>query len=396
MIRKIVDDFVSKLLTEAPQRTISVLTAGAITRRRLNTFFGQRLRLYLLTTAKLIYRDGLLNRHYDQNGSCRPGYQMTNVAVFLYRRVPIMLRHVPVAVGPNHIEVSAIRGTVDLDAVIRQMCAKNSISRFGTYVHSGRGFASSINADAISKSDPPGEIEEEPEHTTRKAPDFLWHSPALEEMLTAARQWYGSRKWCEERSLGWKYGMLQWGAPGNGKTANARAVAEALDIPMHCFLISSMTDQDFTACWDKAMQSQPCMVLIEDFDDTIRGRQNVRSPDKGVSFSTIINCIDGAQKAQGVLLVMTTNDLSAVDPALGRPDEGQTKSSRPGRIDRVVHVEPPNEAGRLHIATRVCGGDAVWAGGLAAAGEGMSLAQFQRMCQDEALDEHYTKNDGDR
>ncbi len=137
------------------------------------------------------------------------------------------------------------------------------------------------------------------------------------------------------------------------------------------------------------MQSQPCMVLIEDFDDTIRGRVNVRSPDKGVSFSTIINCIDGAQKAQGVLLVLTTNDLDAVDPALGRPDEGQTSSSRPGRVDLVVHVTPPSYEGRLHVAMRICGGDADWAGGLAAAGDGMSLAQFQRTCQNEALDQYY-------
>ena len=49
---------------------------------------------------------------------------------------------------------------------------------------------------------------------------------------------------------------------------------------------------------------------------------------------------DGIERADGLCVVITTNRLEKVDRALGRPDERNIMSTRPGRIDRVLELRP--------------------------------------------------------
>jgi len=54
--------------------------------------------------------------------------------------------------------------------------------------------------------------------------------------------------------------------------------------------------------------------------------------------------MDGVGEREGVIVVATANDVSALDPAL---------SQRPGRFDRVVSVGPPDMAMRLDYLKRL-------------------------------------------
>lgn len=176
-------------------------------------------------------------------------------------------------------------------------------------------------------------------------------TPELAKLVAEIRLFHDSRSWYEERGLTWRRGFLFHGLPGSGKTSLARATAEELDLPVHVFDLAGMSNEDLRDAWDKMLKDTPCMAVIEDIDAVFHGRKNV-SPSGGMmasgglTFDALLNCLDGIQQNAGVMVVVTTNHLEHVDPAL---------VDRPGRIDRVVHFETLDHVGRAKIARRILG-----------------------------------------
>jgi len=77
----------------------------------------------------------------------------------------------------------------------------------------------------------------------------------------------------------------------------------------------------------------PAMLVIEDVDAIFhrnRKTKNIRSP---LTFSGLLNALDGLLSTDGVLTVMTTNHPELLDPAL----------IRAGRIDRKFEFKKPEE-----------------------------------------------------
>ena len=93
----------------------------------------------------------------------------------------------------------------------------------------------------------------------------------------------------------------------------------------------------------------PCVALFEDIDAVFEGREN--KVGGHLTFDCLLNCIDGIERTDGVLLVITTNHLDRLDPALGVPSA--QVSTRPGRIDRVLELHGLDDAGRLHLCKRI-------------------------------------------
>ena len=69
------------------------------------------------------------------------------------------------------------------------------------------------------------------------------------------------------------------------------------------------------------------MLLLEDVD-SIFVQRSAKTEAGGVSFSGLLNALDGAAAAEGCVLMMTTNHKERLDPAL----------IRPGRCDVHIHV----------------------------------------------------------
>jgi SpoVK/Ycf46/Vps4 family AAA+-type ATPase len=127
----------------------------------------------------------------------------------------------------------------------------------------------------------------------------------------------------------------------------------------------------------------PCIALIEDIDNVFHGRENVvRRPglfpmmlgddkkdggdDKGrgmmapLTFDCLLNVLDGVERADGIFTIVTTNDLSKIDPALGQPrklPDGTTEfiSTRPGRIDKAVELTYMEAGDKKRMARRILG-----------------------------------------
>lgn len=123
---------------------------------------------------------------------------------------------------------------------------------------------------------------------------------------------------------------MLYGEPGTGKTSFTQAIAGALKLHI-CYLNLSGDNLDDDGL-NRALNDAPShsIILLEDIDGIFAGRESVQSEKSGrrVSFSGLLNALDGVRSQEGRVLFMTTNHREKLDPAL----------LRPGRCDLQVEM----------------------------------------------------------
>ena len=101
---------------------------------------------------------------------------------------------------------------------------------------------------------------------------------------------------------------------------------------------------------------QPAKKNEDGDDDKTRG---LMTPP--LTFDCLLNCLDGVERSDGIFTVVTTNDISKIDPALGQPrklpnGEVEFISTRPGRVDKAVELGHMENADKKRMARRILGG----------------------------------------
>lgn len=93
-----------------------------------------------------------------------------------------------------------------------------------------------------------------------------------------------------------------------------------------------------------ARQNAPTIIFMDEIDSI--GSSRIESKGGGGGDSEVqrtmlelLNQLDGFEPTQNIKVLMATNRIDILDPAL----------LRPGRIDRKIEFPNPNEASRLHI-----------------------------------------------
>eukprot|EP00794_Sanderia_malayensis_P011108 gene11108-12278_t len=144
-------------------------------------------------------------------------------------------------------------------------------------------------------------------------------------------------------------GCLLYGPPGTGKTLLARAVASQLDCNFLKVVSSAIVDKYIgesarliREMFAYARDHQPCIIFMDEID-AIGGRRfsEGTSADREIqrTLMELLNQMDGFDVLGKVKMIMATNRPDTLDPAL----------LRPGRLDRKIHIELPNEQGRMDI-----------------------------------------------
>ncbi len=211
-------------------------------------------------------------------------------------------------------------------------------------------------------------------------------SSEAEAFVDRVRRWAKSREWYSDRLIPWRIGALLEGPPGTGKSALTKAIGQEMDLPIFFLDIATMDNKEFHAGFREALAASPAIVLVEDIDAVFHGRENIASEKgKGLTFDCFLNALSGVETSDGLLVILTTNDMSKIDTALVNSTvDGHV--SRPGRIDHVIHMGHLDDAGRRKLAQRIMRGcHPSWIEDTIAAGAGMTGAQFQLRCSEVAL-----------
>jgi len=154
-------------------------------------------------------------------------------------------------------------------------------------------------------------------------------------------------------------GILLEGAPGNGKTLFARALAGEAKVN---FIPAKATDFEsmFMAIgplkvkllFAKARRKAPCIVFIDEFDGigTKRNYSGSAIETENTRIVTaLLNELDGFTQNDGILVLAATNSRAALDEAL----------IRPGRFDAKYVVPYPDDDARKKLVAYYLTGKSV-------------------------------------
>lgn len=144
-------------------------------------------------------------------------------------------------------------------------------------------------------------------------------------------------------------GVLLYGPPGTGKTILAKAVANSTNSTF-IEIVGSELVQKFIGegaklvkeIFQLAKEKAPSVVFIDELDSLAATRMEMgTSGEREVqrTFMQLLAEIDGFKNLDNVKIIGCTNRKDILDPAI----------TRPGRLDRLIFVDNPDEEGIKEI-----------------------------------------------
>jgi transitional endoplasmic reticulum ATPase len=142
-------------------------------------------------------------------------------------------------------------------------------------------------------------------------------------------------------------GVLLYGPPGCGKTFVIRALASTGRLSVHAVKGSELMDKwvgssekAVRELFGRARDSAPSLIFLDEIDALTPRRG--QSFDSGVTdrvVAALLTELDGIEPLRDVVVVGATNRPELIDPGL----------LRPGRLEKLVFVEPPDAQARVDI-----------------------------------------------
>jgi len=121
------------------------------------------------------------------------------------------------------------------------------------------------------------------------------------------------------------------GVPGAGKSSCIRVLASTCSLPVYVLNLGAGNIDDSTLVEMIRLVEKRSIVAIEDIDRIFDNHcSNVSA--SSVSFATLLNVLDGTMASEGLVFILTCNNMSSLDQALRRS----------GRVDVPIEFKAAN------------------------------------------------------
>lgn len=152
-------------------------------------------------------------------------------------------------------------------------------------------------------------------------------------------------------------GILLYGPPGCGKTYIAKATAgemnaRFINIGLHDILDMWIgnSEKNLHEIFEMARRNKPCVLFFDEVDALGASRSDLKQSAMRHVINQFLAELDGVDSDnEGVLILAATNAPWSVDAAFRRP----------GRFDRIIFVEPPDEKAREEMFSSMLQGKPV-------------------------------------
>ncbi|CAK41801.1 uncharacterized protein An14g00020 [Aspergillus niger] len=142
-----------------------------------------------------------------------------------------------------------------------------------------------------------------------------------------------------------KKGVLLYGPPGCSKTLTVKALATEAGLNFLAVKgaeILSMyvgeSERALREIFRKARSARPSIIFFDEID-AIASKRGTSSQGGVNVLTTLLNEMDGIEELKSVLVIAATNKPEVIDPAL----------MRPGRLDNILYIGPPDYEARKEI-----------------------------------------------
>jgi chaperone BCS1 len=168
----------------------------------------------------------------------------------------------------------------------------------------------------------------------RRPMDSLVYNRDLgHEILEDIRSFLARREWYQQHSVPYRRGYLLYGPPGNGKSSLIFSICSELNYRV-CVMNLTRGGLDDQGLLDSMASLPPrSVVCLEDIDAIVQKREVKRKDTLStLTFTGVLNALDGLATPDGRILFMTTNHREKLDSAL----------IRPGRVDQQYEIGNAN------------------------------------------------------
>ena len=173
-------------------------------------------------------------------------------------------------------------------------------------------------------------------HPKQKRPlsSVILDSEISPRILADVQDFLEGQDWYKERGIPYRRGYLLHGPPGCGKTSFITSLAGELEYSICVLNLSDRSMSDDRLQHRLADAPENSIILLEDIDAAFVSREDSKATEEAykglnrLTFSGLLNAIDGVTSSEGRILFMTTNYIERLDPALVRP----------GRVDLIQYI----------------------------------------------------------
>lgn len=150
----------------------------------------------------------------------------------------------------------------------------------------------------------------------------------VKDLISDLNLFTSSESWYKEKGIPYRRGYLLYGPPGSGKTSLVLAIAGYLEMNLSVLNLSSpgMSDSKLVELLAEAGTD---IILIEDidcaFENRSRGTDRKDKSLDSLTFSGLLNALDGIIGQDGRIIFYTTNHPDKLDAALTRPGRADVK-----------------------------------------------------------------------